>query len=150
LTLAWEDWDKGKWDAIAEGMMKHGCREKWTKEAVQRKFRELFPDDYHYHPSHYSYQQDYDPRDMHQQRMSIDIKMEPRTVWVDESGRDSLVRSLTDDETLVDEMRSRTSSDVSSVMHFQQHNLQPIMYAEQQNHREEQQNHQSQPVWTGA
>ncbi|PQE29913.1 ER lumen retaining receptor protein [Rutstroemia sp. NJR-2017a WRK4] len=150
LTLAWEDWDKGKWDAISEGMMKHGCREKWTKEAVQRKFRELFPDDYHYHPSHYSYQQDYDPREMDHQRMSIDIKMEPRTVWADESGRDSLVRSLTDDETLVDEMRSRTSSDVSSVMHFQQHNLQPVMYAEQQNQREEQQNHQSQSVWTGA
>lgn len=129
--------------------MKHGCGEKWTKEAVQRKYRELFPEEYPYHSTHYSYQQDYDTRYIHSHQMSVDIKMEPRTVWVDENGRDSLVRSLTDDETLVDEMRSRTESDVSSVIHFQQQNHQPMMYAEQ-HHQEQQKNHQGQPVWTEA
>ncbi|KAJ8066694.1 hypothetical protein OCU04_005736 [Sclerotinia nivalis] len=43
LTLAWEDYDRAKWEEIAKGMMRHGVQEKWSKEAVQRKFGEMFP-----------------------------------------------------------------------------------------------------------
>ncbi|EPE24589.1 hypothetical protein GLAREA_08441 [Glarea lozoyensis ATCC 20868] len=43
LTMAMEDYDKQRWETIARDMLKHGSTEKWTKEAVQRKWYEMHP-----------------------------------------------------------------------------------------------------------
>ncbi|KAA8575581.1 hypothetical protein EYC84_004718 [Monilinia fructicola] len=135
LTLAFEDYEKAKWEEIAKGMLNHGVQEKWSKEAVQRKYNELFP------PDDRSHESDYAPS-RHTERMDFDLKMEPRTPWPSHDERDGALRSLTDDEvTLVGELRSRTASDASSVhFHQQQHQHQQMMYAQQ--HHQHQQNHQ--------
>ncbi|KAG4028562.1 hypothetical protein MFRU_020g00060 [Monilinia fructicola] len=140
LTLAFEDYEKAKWEEIAKGMLNHGVQEKWSKEAVQRKYNELFP------PDDRSHESDYAPS-RHTERMDFDLKMEPRTPWPSHDERDGALRSLTDDEvTLVGELRSRTASDASSVhFHQQQHQHQQMMYAQQ--HHQHQQNHQE--VWVG-
>ncbi|CAD6445433.1 1d31a824-5929-44b4-9706-879e0a161818 [Sclerotinia trifoliorum] len=136
LTLAWEDYDRAKWEEIAKGMMRHGVQEKWSKEAVQRKFNEMFPpDERSCAPSDYALCR-------HAEDMHYEVKMEPRTPWPNHDEGGSEIHSLTDEEqTLVDELRSRTASDASS-LHFQQHQHQEIMYAQQH-----QQNHQE--VWAG-
>ncbi|ESZ98790.1 hypothetical protein SBOR_0839 [Sclerotinia borealis F-4128] len=138
LTLALEDYDKAKWEEIAKGMVRHGVKEKWSKEAVQRKFNEMFdPDDRSYGPEYALSRQ---PEQMH-----FDVKMEPRTPWPNHDDRDNAIRSFTDDEqTLVGDSRSRTASDASS-LHFQQHQHQQMMYAQQQHQQQHQQNHQE--VW---
>jgi hypothetical protein len=41
--MAMEDYDKQRWETIARDMLKHGSTEKWTKEAVQRKWSEMHP-----------------------------------------------------------------------------------------------------------
>jgi hypothetical protein len=41
--MAMEDYDKQRWETIARDMLKHGSTEKWTKEAVQRKWCEMHP-----------------------------------------------------------------------------------------------------------
>lgn len=45
MTMAWEEYETTRWDTIAKNMLKHGCTERWTKEAVQRKWHELHPED---------------------------------------------------------------------------------------------------------
>ncbi|KAF7934322.1 uncharacterized protein EAE98_000969 [Botrytis deweyae] len=136
LTLAWEDYEREKWEAVAKGMMKHGVQEKWSKEAVQRKFNEMFPpDDRSYNNTEYALSK-------HAEQLNYDIKMEPRTPWPNHDERDSAIHSLTDEEqTLVGELRSRTASDASS-LHYQQQQHQQIMYAQQH-----QQQHQE--IWAG-
>ncbi|KAI9648515.1 hypothetical protein NHQ30_003150 [Ciborinia camelliae] len=139
LTLAWEDYDKAKWEKIAEGMVRHGIpeNEKWSKEAVQRKFNEMYP------PDDRSYVPDYalsrHPEDIH-----FELKMEPRTPWPNHDERDSGIHSLTEDEeqTLVGDLRSRTGSNASS-LHFQHEQHHQMIYAPQQH----QQNHPE--VWEG-
>ncbi|KAF7902508.1 hypothetical protein EAF00_002411 [Botryotinia globosa] len=135
LTLAWEDYERDKWEAVAKGMMKHGVIEKWSKEAVQRKFNEMFP------PDDRSYNTEY-ALSKHTEQLNYDIKMEPRTPWPSHDERDSAIHCLTDEEqTLVGELRSRTASDASS-LHYQQQQHQQIMYAQQH-----QQQHQE--IWAG-
>jgi hypothetical protein len=41
--MAMEDYDKQRWETIAKDMLKLGSTEKWTKEAVQRKWSEMHP-----------------------------------------------------------------------------------------------------------
>jgi hypothetical protein len=41
--MAMEDYNKQRWETIARDMLKHGSTEKWTKEAVQRKWSEMHP-----------------------------------------------------------------------------------------------------------
>ncbi|RAL67861.1 hypothetical protein DID88_008587 [Monilinia fructigena] len=140
LTLAWEDYDKAKWEEIAKGMLNHGVQEKWSKEAVQRKFNELF------HSDDRSYESEY-ASSRHTEHIHFNVKMEPRTPWPSHDERDGALRNLTDDDvTLVGDLRSRTASDASSV-HFQQQQQQQqhqqMMYAQQhQQHQQHQQNHQ--------
>ncbi|ATZ49878.1 hypothetical protein BCIN_05g02770 [Botrytis cinerea B05.10] len=135
LTLAWEDYERDKWEAVAKGMMKHGVQEKWSKEAVQRKFNEMFPPDDRSYNTEYAFSK-------HTEQLNYDIKMEPRTPWPNHDERDSAIHSLTDEEqTLVGELRSRTASDASS-LHYQQQHHQQIMYAQQH-----QQQHQE--IWAG-
>lgn len=135
MTLAWEDYERDKWEAVAKGMMNHGVIEKWSKEAVQRKFNEMFP------PDDRSYNTEY-ALSKHTEQLNYNIKMEPRTPWPSHDERDSAIHSLTDEEqTLVGELRSRTASDASS-LHYQQQQHQQIMYAQQH-----QQQHQE--IWAG-
>ncbi|KAB8304873.1 hypothetical protein EYC80_004205 [Monilinia laxa] len=139
LTLACEDYDKAKWEEIAKGMLNHGVQEKWSKEAVQRKFNELF------HSDDRSYESEY-AASRHAEQIHFDVKMEPRTPWPSHGDRDGALRNLTDDEvTLVGELRSRTASDASSVHFQQQHQHQQIIYAQQ--HHQHHQNHQE--AWVG-
>lgn len=136
MTLAWEDYDRKKWDEIAKGMMNHGVQHKWSEEAVRRKFNEMYP------PEDRSYDRSYGQEyalSKHAESMHYDVKMEPRTPWPNHDERDSEIHSLTDEEqTLVGELRSRTGSDASS-LNYQQHQHQQIMYA--------QQHQQNQEVW---
>ncbi|TAQ91574.1 hypothetical protein B7494_g1 [Chlorociboria aeruginascens] len=70
LVLAWEDNKNATWDTIATEMLKHGCTEKWSKEAVQKRWYELHP----YHGSM--------PTDNSRSLMPMGVRVEA-TGWPD-------------------------------------------------------------------
>lgn len=115
MILSWEEYDRSKWDEIANGMLRHGVHpdNKWSKEAVQRKFNELIPPDER-HEQHYALSR-------HAEQIYPGMKMEPRTPWPNYDE---------DAATLVGDLRNRTASDASS-LHFQRHQHQQIMYVQQ-------------------
>ena len=144
MTLSWEDYEKRKWQTIADDMRKYGCREKWTKEACQKKWGELYPEDAPYIP-------EYEMIERNRNMISQDIKMERgATSWSD--GRDSGNQSMYEGEpgtlmsaistTTMDEVRSRAASDASSQMQLHHQQQQQQMMFDHQQHR-----HQQQNVW---
>ncbi|TVY42941.1 hypothetical protein LOCC1_G005928 [Lachnellula occidentalis] len=117
LIMAWEEYERSKWDAIAQGMLKHGCTEKWTREAVQKKWNET-------HHDEISYLSRYERKMRHQRTWS--------------EGRDSVVHSSYENDTrrmdvstvTMDQVRSRTGSDSSSQMQFHRQQQAQMMVEE--------------------
>jgi hypothetical protein len=121
LNLAWQKYDKTKWETIAENMKEFGCHEKWPKELVQKKWHELHPEDPSYLPEY-----------------ELRLGMDQRS-WSD--GGESKSHSMHEGDasnrlsavaTTPQESRSRTGSDVSSHLQFQQQ--QQLMFEDQQGH----------------
>lgn len=143
LTLSWKEYDQRKWQAIANEMRKYGCREKWSKEACEKKWREIHPEDTPYVP---------EVTAGNKHMIAQEIKMERgagSTAWSD--GRDSGSQSLYESETgtlmspisttTMDEVRSRAASDAASQMQLRQQQQQQQMMFDQQHQ------HQQHNVW---
>ena len=79
MTLAWEEYEKDKWDHIAIKMQAYGCPEKWSKEAVQRKWLDLHPE---YDPYYCEYEV---AGSRSQEQGAYDVKDEPRSGWGDDN-----------------------------------------------------------------
>jgi hypothetical protein len=148
LTLACENYEKGKWENIAKDMLNHGCDNKWTKEAVQRKWHEMHPEEGDCTPEY-----EVDPRG--HPRMSSDMGLGQGSL---SEGRGSISHSLHDGETstllsaispvTMDEVRSRAARDASTHLYIRQqqqqhhHQQQHQMMLEQQQHHQQQQQQQ--------
>lgn len=50
MTQAVAEFDKNRWETIAESMLKYGCVAKWSKEMCQRKWQEMHPEGSPYLP----------------------------------------------------------------------------------------------------
>ncbi|KAH8813091.1 hypothetical protein F5884DRAFT_671046 [Xylogone sp. PMI_703] len=103
LTLSVEDYENAKWDVVATDMLKYGCVEKWPKEAVQKKWYEMHPEEYNPH-------EERSPRSFkHRLSGEPDHSSLPDT-------RDNSSQGHHDTEAqgLLTECRSRAASDASS------------------------------------
>ncbi|TVY28293.1 hypothetical protein LHYA1_G003702 [Lachnellula hyalina] len=105
LIMAWEQYERSKWDAIAQGMLKHGCTEKWTREAVQKKWNEM-------HHDEISYLSGYERKRRHQRVYSEE------TNSVAHSSYENDTRPMAVSTVTMDQVRSRTASDTSYQMQF--------------------------------
>ncbi|TVY75832.1 hypothetical protein LSUE1_G008562 [Lachnellula suecica] len=113
LTMAWEDYEKSRWDAISKGMLSHGCTDEWTKEAVQKKWNEMHPNAYQYPSTEY-------------ELLSRSRGLKRQRAWSEE--RESVGHSLHEVDTgmmlpavstvTMDQVRSRAMSDSSSQAEF--------------------------------
>jgi hypothetical protein len=147
LTLACEKYEKGKWENIAKDMLNHGCDNKWTKEAVQRKWHEMHPEEGDCTPEY-----EVDPSDHH--RMSSDIGLGQGS-WSE--GRGSISHSLHDGEAstllstispvTMDGVRSRAASDASTHLHIRQQQQQQHHQQQHQMMLEQQHHHQQHNAW---
>ena len=110
LILAWEDYEKSRWDAIAQGMLSHGCNDMWTKEAVQRKWNEMH---------HVSYISEYElmSRSRGQKRVYQQASSDERGS-VGHSFHESDTSQGSVSTVTMDQVRSGTVSDSSSQMQF--------------------------------
>lgn len=127
LTMAWEEYEKSKWAAIAKLMLKHGCTSEWTKEAVQKKWYEMHPEDY-------SYLSEYD-------LLSRNQGQKRQRAWSDE--KDSVGQSLHESDTgpmlsavstvTMDQVRSRALSDSSSQVEFHRQQQAQMIFEQQRN-----------------
>ncbi|RFU32714.1 hypothetical protein B7463_g3601, partial [Scytalidium lignicola] len=117
LTLSVEDYENAKWDVVANDMLKYGCVEKWPKDAVQKKWYEM-------HPEEHNPQEERSPRHS-KHRLSGDTD---RSILTD--GRDCSSQGHYEIEAhgLLTEMRSRAASDASSQSTFPR---QQIMFDQQ-------------------
>jgi len=88
LTLAWEEYEKEKWDHIAVKMQTYGCPEKWSKEAVQRKWLDLHPE---YDPYYCEYE--LAGSRAHEQG-PYGVKAEPRSGWGDDNNMGGFTEAL--------------------------------------------------------
>lgn len=126
LKLAHEDHEKGKWASISKGMLKHGTQERWSQEAVQKKWNEMYPDQSSFSCPEYEIV----PRNCH--RASSDLSVGDlsagNSCWSDEG--DSSTHSLheCDSATLLsalspatmDEVRTRALSNANAQIQLQQ------------------------------
>jgi hypothetical protein len=144
LTLTHEDYESSKWSSISRGMLKHDTQERWSKEALEKKWNEL-------HPEQSSFGPEYEimPRNRH--RASSDFST-GNSCWSDEGG--SSIHSLHDGDstTLIsalstvtmDEVRNRALSNANNQIHL--HQQQQQMMFDQQ-HQQQHQHHHHQNGW---
>jgi hypothetical protein len=144
LKLAHEDHEKGKWASISKGMLKHGTQERWSQEAVQKKWNEMYPDQSSFSCPEYEIV----PRNCH--RASSDLSVGDlsagNSCWSDEG--DSSTHSLheCDSATLLsalspatmDEVRTRALSNANAQIHLQQQQQQQqqqLIFEQQNTHQ---------------
>lgn len=131
LSLAVKEFNKNKWETISDKMMKYGCVAHWPKEACERKWYEMHPEDQYL--SHFEAPL--------QNRGSEDGGLDEGSY---SDGRASVCHSLQEIDSgvqmseisapTIDEVRSRAASDASSQMfHMRnQHRQQRMIFDEQQ------------------
>lgn len=117
LIFAWEEYERSKWIVIANEMLKHGCTDKWTKEAVQRKWSEM----HHIELSQFS-ENGQGRKRICQQACSDD----GHSLYENDTGSmASAVSTVT-----MDEVRSRSMSDLSSQMQFHRQQQAQMLFQE--------------------
>jgi hypothetical protein len=154
LKLAHDDHENGKWSAISKGMLKHGTQERWSQEAVQKKWNEIYAEQ----PSFGYPEYEIVPRNRH--RVSSDLSVGDvstgNSCWSDEA--ESSTHSLHDCDSAtlmsalstatMDEVRTRALSNANAHIHLQQQQQQQqqMMFNQQNTHRHQQHpQHQNQP-----
>ncbi|PMD20900.1 hypothetical protein NA56DRAFT_572842 [Hyaloscypha hepaticicola] len=146
LKHAHDDYENNKWSSISNGTVKHDTQEKWSKEALQKKWTEL-------HPGQSSYNPDYEVMPRNRDRVSEDLSVDDfstgNSCWSDEG--DSSTHSLheCDNATLMsalstatmDEARQRALSNANNQNHLRQQQQQMMF---NQHHQQQQQQRQQQ------
>ncbi|KAN0093763.1 hypothetical protein V8E51_016947 [Hyaloscypha variabilis] len=147
LTQAHEDYEKNKWSSISKGMLKHGTEEPWSKEALQKKWNEM-------HPEQTSFSPEYE---IDRHRLSSDLSVGDistgNSCWSDEGASSTHSLHECDSGTLMsalssvtmDEVRNRALSNANARIHLQQqqHHQQMMYDQQQQQHHQQQQNQQN-------
>ncbi|KAF4633216.1 hypothetical protein G7Y89_g4898 [Cudoniella acicularis] len=131
LDIAWEDYERSRWEQISKDMLKHGCAERWTKEAVQRKWNEMHPNSYPSHNpvSHSDYLLEYSYNNTRSHSPNSISTSTPTGPGLSVTA--SAVSTVT-----MDEVRSRADSDASAQLQI--HKQQARMMFEQQPHPQQQ------------
>jgi len=125
LSLALQDQDKGKWEQVAQSMMKYGCIEKWSKETIERKWRQL-------HPDHDDFPSEYDANAKHQGHVNDDYGQEDWSDGVSHSLHDSESGPMSAVSTAtMDEVRDRQAHEADA---HHLHLLQRQMMFDQHQH----------------
>jgi len=138
-------------------MLKHGTQEQWSKEAVQKKWSELHPDESSFGPEY-----EMMPRNRH--RGSSDLSVGDLSIgqssWSDEV--ESTTQSLQDcDSTTLmsalstatmEEARNRAISNANAQIHLhqqqqQQRQQQQMMFEQQRQHQHQHQRQQQNNGW---
>ena len=131
LALAVKEFNRNKWETISDKMMEHGCVAQWSKEACERKWREMHPEE--------EYIGQYEVSMQHRDSEDWAFKVEARSdggasVCHSFPEVDSGVQMSAISTPTMEEVRSRATSDASSQMlHMRsQRRQQHIMFDEQQ------------------
>ncbi|TVY90915.1 hypothetical protein LAWI1_G008029 [Lachnellula willkommii] len=117
LIIAWEEYERSKWDTIAQGMLKHGCTEKWTREAVQKKWNEM-------HHDEISYFSGYERKRRRQRACS------PERDSVVHSSYENDTRPMAVSTVTMDQVRRRIANDSCSQMQFHRQQQAQMMFEE--------------------
>lgn len=118
LTLAHEEYGRVKWETIANNMPKFGCVEKWPKDQVEKKWHDMQPevDDSPCLPEY--------ELDLGQRAWSVDSSAHDG----EGEGEGAAPLSAISATPTLEDSRSRTASDASSHLQFQQ----PLQLQQQQ------------------
>jgi hypothetical protein len=134
LTLAVEEFDRNRWERIADSMMNYGCAAKWPKDLCQKKWQEMHPEHGSCPPAYEMSFQYQDSEDWGPDELVISEGRASARQSTQEG--DSGVQMSTISTATMEEVRSRATSDASSQMlhmRHQHHQQQQLMYDQQQN-----------------
>ena len=152
LKHAHDGYENSKWSSISNGMLKHGTQEKWSKEAMPKKWTEL-------HPEQSSYNPDYEVISRNRDRASEDLSVDDfstgNSCWSDEENSSNHSLHECDGAALMsalstatmEEARQRAQSNANNQIHLRQQQQQMMFDQHQQLQQQQQNQHHHQSRW---